>query len=374
MFEQTKAKCDEFLELGIPGFDLLVYKDGKEYFRYMGGYRDLENKLPVQGDERYRIYSCTKPITVVAAMQLWEQGKFDLDDLVSDYLPAYKEQTVQDENGIRKATQPMRVRHLFTMTAGFSYDYHTPELEKLAQAEPNPTTRQVADALGKEHLLFEPGDRYNYSLCHDVLGALIEVWSGESFDSYVKHHVFEPLGMDHSTMHLTQEDKSTVAPLYRFDSETKQAQPMPLSDRLGKNYVCGGAGCVTTISDYMKFAEALREGERLLKRSTIALMSTNQLTEHQKRTFTIHNMGYGLGLWAPLPGELRQDIGWGGAAGAMLSVDIGRGLSIVYMQHMLRSPNMPLRGKMVRTFMAEFDGVADARANESGYTANDLTY
>ncbi len=374
MFEKTKAKCDAFLEMGVPGFDFMVYKDGKEFFRYMCGHSDLEKSIPIRGDERRWIYSLTKPITVTAAMQLWEQGKFSLEDLLADYLPAFRVMTVLTENGLEKAEHPIKIRNLFTMTAGFSYNYHSPSIQVLCEQTPTPTTRQVIDALAKEPLLFQPGDQYRYSLAHDVLGALIEVWSGQKFQDYVKQHIFDPLGMDSTTLRLPLEELETVSPLYRFDKETGQRTRHPSADEYGPNYVSGGAGCVTTIEDYMKFAEALRTGEKLLKRSTIDLMTTNQLTDRQKRTYTVKTADYGLGLWTPKVGQLRQDFGWGGAAGALLAVDPGRGLSMVYMQHMRNSPNQGLRGAMIETFLSELEGREDSSEAPKDYQNYNLTY
>lgn len=374
MFERTKALCDKCLELGLPGIDFLVYRDGKEFFRYMGGYSDVENGIPMQGNERFRLFSCTKPITVTAAMQLWEQGKFSLDDPVSKYLSAFSDLTVMTETGTKKAENPMLIRHLFTMTAGFSYNYNSPQLKKLLEENPAPTTRQVADALARETLLFEPGDRFNYSLCHDVLGALIEELSGESLQDYVKNHIFDPLGMERSTYHIPEEEKPTVAALYKFDQETQTRMRIPLPSRLGPNFVSGGSDCISTTSDYMKFAEALRTGERLLKRQTIELMTTNQLSEHQIRTFTLPTMNYGLGMWTPKPGQLRQDFGWGGAAGALLGVDPGRDLSMVIMQHAQNSPVQGLRKHLVRVFLAELEGVSDVFTETPDFKNYNLTY
>lgn len=374
MFERTKALCDKCLELGLPGIDFSVYRDGKEFFRYMGGYSDVENGIPMQGNERFRIFSCTKPITVTAAMQLWEQGKFSLDDPVSKYMSAFSEMTVMTETGTKKAENPMLIWHLFTMTAGLSYNYSSPQLKKLLEENPAPTTRQVADALARETLLFEPGDRFNYSLCHDVLGALIEELSGESLQDYVKNHIFDPLGMEQSTYHLPEEEKPTVAALYEFDQETGKRMRIPLSGRLGPNYVSGGASCVSTTSDYMKFAEALRTGERLLKRQTIELMTTNQLSEHQMRTFTLPTMNYGLGMWTAKPGQLRQNFGWGGAAGAMLGVYPRSGLSMVIMQHAKNSPVQGLRKHLGRVFLAELEGDEDIFTETLDFKNYNLTY
>ena len=374
MFEKTKAVCDGFLGMGVPGFDFLVYRDGREFFRYMGGCSDPEKGTPICGNERRWVYSLTKPITVTAAMQLWEQGKFHLEDALADHLPAFQNMTVLTEAGIEKAENPIKIRDLFTMTAGFSYDYHSPSIQALCKQVAEPTTRQVVEALAKEPLLFQPGDQYRYSLAHDVLGALIEIWSGESLETYTKHHIFAPLGMESTTLRLPAEEFSTMIPLYEYDRQTGVRTQLQSADELGTNYASGGAGCVTTIADYMKFAEALRTGETLLKRSTIHMMCQNWLTDHQKRTYTIKTADYGLGIWAPKAGQLRQDFGWGGAAGALLAVDVGRGLSMVYMQHMLSSPNQGMRGAMIETFLAELEGLQEMPTNPNDYKNYNLTY
>lgn len=374
IFSATKAKCDSFLEMGVPGFDFLVYRNGEEFFRYTGGYSDLENRLPMNGREKLRLYSCTKPITVTAAMQLWERGVFSLEDPLYRYLPAYRDMMVQDGDCLRKAENPIRIKHLFTMTAGFSYNYKSEALTALRQRNPMPTTRQVIDALAEDPLMFEPGDQYRYSLCHDVLGALIEVWSGQRLQDYVKDHIFDPLGMADTCYHAPGDTLAELAPVYRFCKETGERILQPTQDRVGPCFVSGGGGCISTAADYMKFAEALRTGERLLKRQTIDLMTQNHLTEHQKRTFSIKTQDYGLGMWAPKSGELRQDFGWGGAGGVLLAVDPGRGLSMVYMQHMLDSPNQGLRGGLIRTFLTELEGKMPAAEENADYKNYKLTY
>ena len=125
MFEQTKALCQHFLDMGIPCFDMIVYKDGECVLRHMDGYADRENQIPVRGKEKYHIYSCSKLFTCVAAMQLWEQGRFSLDDDLADYLPAFREMTVKTDTGIEKAKNPIKIHHLFEMTAGLNYDLWT---------------------------------------------------------------------------------------------------------------------------------------------------------------------------------------------------------------------------------------------------------
>ena len=108
MFEKTKALCDSFLDMVVPGFDLMVCKDGECVLRYMNGYSDRENRIPIKGDERYNIFSCSKPITCTAAMQLWERGAFKLEDKLSDYMPEFAEMTVRTEQGVRRAERPIR--------------------------------------------------------------------------------------------------------------------------------------------------------------------------------------------------------------------------------------------------------------------------
>ena len=128
MFERTKVFCDSFLKLGVPGFDFAVYQDGTCILRYMNGYSDLENKVKMNGSERYNIYSCFKVITCVAALQLFEKGLFSLEDKLSDYMPEFKEMTVKTEDGIKKAENPILIRHLFEMTAGLSYNCRSPRI------------------------------------------------------------------------------------------------------------------------------------------------------------------------------------------------------------------------------------------------------
>ncbi|MBQ6894930.1 MAG: beta-lactamase family protein [Clostridia bacterium] len=181
MFEQTKALCQHFLNIGITGFDLIVYKDGKCILRHMGGYSDPENKIPMKGNEKYHIYSCSKLITCVAAMQLWEKGMFCLEDDLSSYMPAFSEMTVKTESGIQKAKKPIKIHHLFEMTSGMNYDLQTPNLQEYYGRGDNPCpTVELVNHLAKTPLSFEPGEGWQYSLSHDVIAALVEVLTGEN--------------------------------------------------------------------------------------------------------------------------------------------------------------------------------------------------
>ena len=358
MFEQTKKFCDSLLQKGVPYFDVAVFVDGKCVLRYNGGFTDLEKTRPVTGKERYNIYSCSKPITVTAAMQLWEKGLFNLEDPLANYMPEFSEMTVKTETGIRKAEKPILVRHLFEMTAGFSYALRSPELLKAREELDGCPTREVMRYLAKEPLLFEPGEQWNYSLCHDVLAALVEVISGQRFEDYVHDHIFAPLGMAQSTFVLPEAERDGLATQYRFNSEKGIAEPcgQDCVYMFGSRYASGGAGCVTTVDDYMKFVEGLRTG-KLVKPETLRLMTTDRLTEQQRRTYTLaKSCGYGLGMRCKKEGGTRTDFGWGGAAGAYLAVDEERNMTIYLAMHMLNSPTQGIKGSIYRFVCAELFG------------------
>ena len=175
-FEYMKNFMDSLTEWIIPGNSVVIYKDGKKVFEYSSGYSDLEKKIKKTGEEQLYIYSCSKVATVTAALQLYEQGKFLLSDPLYEYLPEFKKMYVKDGDRIKAAENPITIRDLFTMTAGLSYATNTPEFEKARQlTDGKMDTRTVIKCLAEEPLLFEPGARWNYSRCHDVLAVLAEV-------------------------------------------------------------------------------------------------------------------------------------------------------------------------------------------------------
>lgn len=364
MLEQTKKFCDSFLDIGLPGFDLAVYQRGTCILRHHNGYRDLENKIPMNGTERYNIYSCTKLFTCVAAMQLWEQGLFSLEDPLWKYLPEFKEMQVQTEEGLKPAQNPILIKHLFEMTAGFSYNTSSPSL-LLCREETNGRcpTREAMKYLAREPLQFVPGDRWNYSLCHDVLAALVEVLSGKKFEDYVQTHIFDVVGMKDSTLMLPTEDLETIAPQYNFsEGKAKNIGKEIYTFKIGTEYASGGAGGISTVDDYIRFLEALRTG-RLLRPETVRLMATDRLTEYQKRTFWNKDThGYGLGVRCHKQGGLLADFGWGGAAGAFLSIDLEHELSIYFAAHCTTSPSRGLRHFIYRMVRAELLDPADLPA------------
>ncbi len=355
MFTNIKRLCDSFLEMGVPGFDLAVYQSGSCVLRYTRGYSDLEHQVKMSGKERFNIYSCSKPITCTAALQLWEKGLFSLEDKLSDYMPEFAEMTVRTEEGIRKAENPILIKHLFEMTAGFSHEYHSPELTRaFEETQGRCPTREVMKYLAKEPLLFEPGTRWEYSLAHDVLAALVEVLTGEKFEDYVKKNVFDVVGMDNSTFLLPEEEIETMAQQYSFENgKAVNCGKNIFNYKIGSEYASGGAGGISTVDDYIRFLEGLRT-HKLLKPETFRMMTTDRLSPEQKRTYWLKTShGYGLGVRCPKGEPHYTDFGWGGAAHAFAAVDVENEISLYYGAHLLLSPAQGLRIMLYRFVRAE---------------------
>lgn len=350
-FDRTIEFLDGFLEMGVPGYDCIVYKDGECVFRRYNGYADLEAGTKVTGKEFYNLYSCSKLITCVAALQLYEKGLFRLEDELCKYMPEFSDMKVKTPEGIRDAKNKIKILDLFQMTAGFTYDTNLPQLLKAKQdTQGRCPTREVMRYLAKEPLAFEPGTDWRYSVCHDVLAAVVEVISGEPFEIYVKNHIFEPLGMKDSDFLLPEEEIDKIAEQYRFNDDTHTAERYGKRNslRLGSEYASGGAGCVSTVEDYIKFLEAVRIGDIVLKRETTEMMSKDRLNDITRPNYMYNHLGYGygLGVRCPIENGTRTDFGWNGAAGAHLAIDPVHNMTIFHVQHVMNSPNKAIRNQV----------------------------
>lgn len=363
-FEYMKNFMDSLTEWIIPGNSVVIYKDGKKVFEYSSGYSDLEKKIKKTGEEQLYIYSCSKVATVTAALQLYEQGKFLLSDPLYEYLPEFKKMYVKDGDRIKAAENPITIRDLFTMTAGLSYATNTPAFEKARKlTDGKMDTRTVIKCIAEEPLLFEPGARWNYSLCHDVLAVLAEVVSGMRFSEYMKKNIFEPLDMNNSYYHAPND--VIISPQYIYEiQDTKNIVELQQKEHtsgvvkraygnelvFGENYDSGGAGIITTVDDYAKFAAALANSgtglnnNRILSSATVKLMKTNQLNEAQRKTMNwrrLRGYGYGLGVRTLIDkaesgsNSSIGEIGWGGAAGATIIADTEEKVALFYAHHML---------------------------------------
>ncbi|MBQ7651022.1 MAG: beta-lactamase family protein [Victivallales bacterium] len=346
MFEKLNELLNSFLEMGIPGYDIVVRHHGEVIYRRMGGFSDLKNSIPMRGDELYYIYSCSKPITCVAAMQLYEKGLFRLEDELWHYLPEYENMTIRTPNGILPAKNKITIKHLFTMTAGMNYDRNATSIKEVREkTNGRCPTREIIRGLARENLSFEPGANWQYSLCHDVIVALVEVITGMKFNDYATKHIFAPLGMNNTSYILTPEFEKRVAPLYAYSYERKAFELYPDNFYIfGPEYASGGAGCMTTVDDMSLFLEALRTGDSIIRKDTLRLMTTDMLNDAIRPSYWKPLYGYGLGMRCPYPpvGD-KTDFGWGGAAGAWLGIDWTYDYSSFYAQHVLYSPNAGMR-------------------------------
>lgn len=338
-------------QYGVPACECVVYRDHTPLYHHSAGHLDWEKTVPLQGGEWYWIYSCTKLLTMTAAFQLWEQGKLGLDDPVSRYLPEYAHLQVREGDRLGPANTVLTVRHLMTMTGGLNYNQSCPAIVNTRAATGNQaSTREMIQALASEPLDFDPGAHFQYSLCHDVMGAVIEAASGERFSDYIQNHIAAPLGitgitfrpgareLSHMPGQLCYHDQKKI--LFRVEKDN--------THQLTANYDSGGAGICCRAEDYILFADALacggvgKTGARILRPETIALMSSNQLQGVPLEDYH-HNMkpeleGYAFGMRVRLgddgivpPGEF----GWDGAAGANAVIEPKSRLSVFYAQHVL---------------------------------------
>lgn len=370
-FTLLKDFMDSWAHEFSPGCSIIVYKDNKEVFRHSVGYADLENKVRLCGDELYNIYSCSKVTTVTAALQLYEKGRFLLDDPLYEYIPEFKDMTVAaDDGNITKASTPVTLRQLFTMTAGLTYNIDAGVEERTSErTDGKMDTLVFIRELAKQPLAFEPGTHWRYSLCHDVLAAVVEVISGKKFRDYVKENIFAPLGMNNSYYHIPDDKKSRLARQYFFEAASATTDDIvklqmsrstsegiirktdnKVAHIFGEEYDSGGAGITTTVQDYIKLMAALANygmgtnGERILSKGAVELMRTNQLSPSQLADFTwpdLKGYGYGLGVRTMIDraasGSLGSfgEFGWSGAAGSTTLADPELNLAMFFAQHVI---------------------------------------
>ncbi|MGN7358484.1 serine hydrolase domain-containing protein [Paenibacillus sp. SAF-054] len=358
-FKPLSNFIDRITNWRIPWAEVLVLYRNQEVFRYRSGYADLEERTPVHDSQIIRLYSLTKILTCTAALQLLEKGELLLNDPLSDYLPEYSEMTVKEtlpsgEAIFEKAKRPIRVRDLFTMSSGLSYDIRSPSIQEvIRRTSGRAPTREIAAAIAQEPLLFEPGTRWSYSLSHDVLAALVEAVDGRRFGAYVRDEITGPLGMRDTGFDVPEEDRGRLAPQYEYSEPTGKPVRKDGNDYvLGSEYESGGAGLFSTVSDYAVFLNTLThqgtspEGVRILAAETVNLMRTDHLTEATRGHFSwsqLAGYGYGLGVRTHCSRETSGSLsplgefGWSGAAGSLAIIDPGSQVTVMYAQHMLNN-------------------------------------
>ena len=318
--ELDLAMEKEIREKKVSGVTGLIGRKGKVGYYETFGQRHLEKDVPMTKDSLLRIYSMTKPIVAVTAMSMWEEGKFKLDDPISEHLPEWKEMKVREGDKEVPAKRPVTPRHLMTHTTGITYDGRGVKLGG------KDSLSDFSKSLASRPLVFHPGERYAYGYSIDVLGRYLEVVEGKTLDVIMRERVFDKLGMSDTEFWVRKEEnRSRIALVYRKDKEGELRQAMG-ADAVMKRppRMMGGQGLISTTGDYAKFCEMLlRKGElngkQVLKAGTVDLMLENHLKD----------IGKVYGLGGMVNGKGRYE--WGGAAGTRFWVDCREGHYAVFM-------------------------------------------
>ena len=288
----TELSKEYINDFNIPGIVTIVSRKGKIVYYNAFGNRDVQGENKLLKDDLFRIYSMTKPVTAVAIMQLYEQGKFKLNDPVSKFLPELEDLKVLNEDGdLESISTTMSMHHLLTHTAGFSYGFSNDKVD-IQYSHPDLFFSENLDdfvnRVAKLPLKFQPGTRYNYSIAVDLTGLVIERLSGQSLDKYFSENIFKPLGMKDTFFQVPEDKRDRFLTRYRYDQKNNYPVEYPatsnqaMDDFINVSMFSGGGGLVSTAMDYMIFAESLRNGgeyngERILSAKTIKFMTKNHL-------------------------------------------------------------------------------------------------
>ncbi len=313
----------------LGGISALIYKDGETVYSENFGYLNLAEKKPMDETAIFRIFSMTKPITAVALMTLFDEGKFALDDKVAKFIPEFEGAMVY--NAETKSLEPqideLTIRHLLTHTSGIPYGwdqkaYVDSLYRALGAGGWDSTIGEKVKILAKIPLKSQPGSKWEYGLGIDVAGYLVEVLSGTPLDVYMKTKIFDPLKMNDTGFFVPEEKHSRLTSLCTIKNDTLQEAAGMMQDAFKKpvTLFSGGAGLVSTVDDYLTFCLMLLnggelDGVRIIQESTAQLIMTNQLPAGV--TYE-ENKGYGLaGSVNPETGVY----GWAGAASTKFWID-----------------------------------------------------
>lgn len=349
-FSYDFSEIDKLLSDGVTGglfrTGLAIVYKGELIYRKDFGWRDYEQTCPAAPDDIFTLWSASKTITCTAAMQLVERGLISLDDELRRFIPEFGSMMIAGKDGEppHPATKQITIKHLFTMTAGLDYDCHSDYIKEYVAANPNAGTLDIArNCFPKKPLLFEPGEDWNYSLCHDVLAAVVEAVSGMRYGEYLRKNIFEPLEMNNTYTLRTAPPRERLVAQYRAklndDGErTYEIEPdnaMTISD----HYESGGAGMFSTVDDYVSFVSALAghgtapNGVQILRPESVDIIRTAYLNEKQYNSFwKSEEYSYGLGCRVKIkknPGRSAVgEFGWDGAAAAFNMIDVDNELGL----------------------------------------------
>jgi CubicO group peptidase (beta-lactamase class C family) len=303
--QRMDAVINEYVAKGRQaGVSVFIARHGKIVYQKAYGQDDIEAKTPFRTDAIVRVASQTKAITSIGAMMLFEEGKFLLDDPVSKYIPAFKNPTVLDKFDPKDssyttvpAKSEITIRQLLTHTSGINYaGIGSREMRAIYAKNnipsgigtPNGKLSDAINRLATLPLTHQPGERWTYGLSDDVLGYLIEIWSGQSFDQFLRTRLFEPLAMNDTYFYLPPAKQDRLAVLYTEDTDgnlrrqTGQFGFTTDYPKVAGTYFSGGAGLSSTLADYSRFLQMLLNGgayggKRLLSPTTIKLITSNQI-------------------------------------------------------------------------------------------------
>jgi len=331
-------------EYGVPSWQCRVIHEDKII---------LDEKSVDYDESRYYyyIYSMTKLITSIATMKLIEDGKLSLEDEVAVYLPEFKEMTVKKGNQFHAAKNRITITHLLTMQGGYDYSIKTPDLQTAVMECPKASTQDLVKVLAKRPLLFEPGEGFAYSLCYDVLGAVIEAACNMTLGEYFRTAILIPLGMKDTTFQITEDIITHMAKMYQFDEDQrvlKEVKPAKNMYVFSDNYESGGAGLISTFNDYFQIVRLiLQEGsigkeQRLLRSESIKQMYKRYMTDAMLYGYDRYKQwgtGYSFGLrsqenFENCPKAMSKEaFEISGAAGSYAFWDMKNKLAVLYFQH-----------------------------------------
>lgn len=374
---RLSARMQGYIDDGKLAGALTMLARGGETFHFETyGVQDLKTGVPTERDTIFRLYSMTKPITSVAVMMLYEEGRFSLDDPVGKFIPAFASMKVYDgtdETGMRLVDQerPITIRHLLTHTAGISYGlfkdtpidalYHESRI-----ADADSTLSELMDRLGKIPLVNQPGTKWRYSISPTVLGYLVEVVSGQPFDVFLRERMFAPLGMNDTSFFVPEEKLGRLATAYvptrgggiaphEGSITTRHTRPHAMKS--------GGAGLVSTAADYMRFCRMMLnggalDGNRLLSPKTVQMMVSDHLTNDLKpyaveERMADYTKGCGFGLGFRVVNDIAQHgvpgsngmYSWFGLASCYFWIDPAEELIAIMMAQFLPATWYPLRSE-----------------------------
>jgi CubicO group peptidase (beta-lactamase class C family) len=365
----------------LAGLIAMVARCGKVVYLERSGMMDVKAAKPMQFDTIFRIYSMTKPITSVALMMLYEEGRFQLNDPVSKFIPKFADVKVfasATEEGIEldELEREITIWHLLTHTAGLTYDFFedSPVDAMYLEADlhqPDRTAEEVVHKIVQLPLVHQPGTAWRYSMATDVLGYLIEMISGMTLDVFFEEKMLKPLGMEDTDFYVPEARLNRFAAEYGPSTGSGQAPTenggmelldAPVTSQYTKppRFLSGGAGLVSTASDYMRFLQMLLnggelDGTRLLGRKTVELMTINHLRDElipiQVQPHTLHGCGFGLGFRVLVDvaqaGRLGSEgeFGWGGAASTSFFVDPKENLIGLLLTQLMPSRYYPIRNE-----------------------------